>query len=333
VPTRPTRRPSLGALAAVIVALGLLPVTPAPAAAAGGTGFVGTVNEYRADANLGPVAFHPVINAIAVERGRQIADDRELGHDFEYLRRRFAEEGICWRGFGEIVASNGTGDVAAFGRQWFNSTVHRNVMLGDYTHASGSRESAGGRWYGVMVFVKLCNAPASAPTTSGFTDLGTSKFIDDIEWLVEQEITFGCASLRFCPSAAVTRGAMASFLQRAFDHPVASVDYFTDDDESSHEPAINSVRQANLTRGCATARYCPSVHVSRAQMATFLDRALGLPDTDVDFFTDDDGSIHEGAINRIAAAGITSGCGPDRFCPRSRVSREQMAAFLRRALD
>ena len=76
----------------------------------------------------------------------------------------------------------------------------------------------------------------------------------------------------------------------------------------------------------------PDTSVSRAQAATFLDRALGLPETDVDFFTDDDGSVHEGAINRIAAAGITTGCGSGRFCPRTRVSREQMAAFLRRAL-
>jgi hypothetical protein len=309
-----------------------LAVTPGIAAAGGGTGFVGMANEYRADARLGPVAYHAVINEIAVERGRQIADDRALGHDFDYLRRRFAEEGICWRGFGEIVARNGSGDFSAFGTQWFNSTTHRNVMRGDYTHASGSRESAGGQWYGVMVFVKICNAPASAPTTSGFTDLGTSKFIDDIEWLVEQEITSGCAPLRFCPRAAVSRAAMATFLERAFDIPGASADYFTDDEASSHEPAINSVRQANLTNGCAHVRYCPDLSVSRAQMATFLDRALALPDTDVDFFTDDEGSVHEDAINRIAAAGITTGCGSGRFCPRAKVSREQMAAFLRRAL-
>lgn len=329
MPNSRSRRLALSVLIAMLTALAL---TPGTAAAAGGTGFVGMVNEYRADAELGPVAYHSAINAIAAERGRQIANARELGHDFDYLRRRFAEEGICWRGFGEIVAWNGSGDFSAFGTQWFNSTIHRNVMRGDYTHASGSRESAGGQWYGVMVFVKVCNAPASAPTTSGFTDLGTSKFIDDIEWLVEQEITTGCGALRFCPRSPVSRGAMATFLERAFDIPGASADYFTDDDESAHEPAINSVRQANLTVGCAHVRYCPSTNVSRAQMATFLDRALDLPDTGVDFFTDDNGSVHEGAINRIAAAGITTGCGSGRYCPGAKVSREQMAAFLRRAL-
>jgi hypothetical protein len=68
-------------------------------------------------------------------------------------------------------------------------------------------------------------------------------------------------------------------------------------------------------------------------MARYLDRALDLPPTATDFFSDDDGSGYEDAINRLAAAGITEGCGDGRFCPGSWVSRAQMAAFLRRALD
>ena len=35
---------------------------------------------------------------------------------------------------------------------------------------------------------------------------------------------------------------------------------------------------------------------------------------------------------RIAAAGITTGCGPGLYCPGSGVTREQMATFLARAL-
>jgi poly-gamma-glutamate synthesis protein (capsule biosynthesis protein) len=50
-------------------------------------------------------------------------------------------------------------------------------------------------------------------------------------------------------------------------------------------------------------------------------------------FFDDDGSIHEGDIEAIAAAEITRGCGEaDLFCPDRAVTRGQMAAFLTRAL-
>ncbi len=53
-------------------------------------------------------------------------------------------------------------------------------------------------------------------------------------------------------------------------------------------------------------------------------------------FRDDDGNIHEGAIEAIAAVGITKGCNPptnDLYCPSDSVTRGQMAAFLVRALD
>jgi hypothetical protein len=49
-------------------------------------------------------------------------------------------------------------------------------------------------------------------------------------------------------------------------------------------------------------------------------------------FIDDDGSVHEPDIIRLAEAGITKGCDAVRFCPDSPVTRGQMAAFLRRAL-
>ncbi len=68
-------------------------------------------------------------------------------------------------------------------------------------------------------------------------------------------------------------------------------------------------------------------------MASFLSRAFGLPAATRDYFGDDNDSIHEANINRIAEAGITGGCAPDRYCPRSNVTRGQMAAFLHRAVD
>jgi glucose/arabinose dehydrogenase len=50
-------------------------------------------------------------------------------------------------------------------------------------------------------------------------------------------------------------------------------------------------------------------------------------------FTDDDGNIHEGRIEAISAAGITTGCGPSLYCPGAPVTRAEMAVFLIRALN
>jgi hypothetical protein len=68
-------------------------------------------------------------------------------------------------------------------------------------------------------------------------------------------------------------------------------------------------------------------------MAAFLDRALDLPSTTTDFFSDDETSTFESSINRLAAAKITGGCATKRYCPTATVTRGQMAAFLRRGLD
>ena len=45
-------------------------------------------------------------------------------------------------------------------------------------------------------------------------------------------------------------------------------------------------------------------------------------------FRDDDSSIHEHNIEFLVQRGIALGCGSDRFCPSSEVTREQMSAFL-----
>ncbi len=67
-------------------------------------------------------------------------------------------------------------------------------------------------------------------------------------------------------------------------------------------------------------------------MASFLARALDLATSSTDFFTDDDGNRHQADINRLAASGVTGGCGAGPFCPSANITREQMAAFLHRAL-
>jgi glucose/arabinose dehydrogenase len=165
-----------------------------------------------------------------------------------------------------------------------------------------------------------------------FSDITNSKFLDDIMWLYNEKATTGCTATLFCPKDELTRGQLASLLARALHLPMTSTDFFTDDDGTVHEPNINRIAAVGITTGCAANRYCPSRNVTRAEMATFLDRAVNLPLTGTDFFTDDDGLVHEDAINRVAAAGITLGCAEARFCPDGLVNREVAAAFLHRAI-
>ena len=167
---------------------------------------------------------------------------------------------------------------------------------------------------------------------SGFADTVGSPFDYDIAWLSEEGITAGCGNDRFCPRSTVTREQMASFLARALHLPATTQDRFSDDSSSPHEADINRLAASGTTGGCGPGRFCPRGSVTREQMASFLARALDLPATTRDHFSDDNGSPHQADINRLAEAGITGGCNASSFCPRSVVNREQMAAFLHRAL-
>jgi hypothetical protein len=112
---------------------------------------------------------------------------------------------------------------------------------------------------------------------------------------------------------------------------------FVDDNGHFAEGAIEAIAVEGITKGCnppINDRYCPDDEVTRGQMAAFLARALGLPVTNIDFFDDDDDSIFEQAINKLAVAEVTVGCNPPsntRYCPNDPVTRGQMAAFLARA--
>jgi hypothetical protein len=106
---------------------------------------------------------------------------------------------------------------------------------------------------------------------------------------------------------------------------------FYDIGTSPFQVEIAWLAESGITVGCGAGRFCPRVSVTREQMASFLVRALELPHVATDYFTDDAGSSHESDVNALAAAGVTSGCGPTTFCGGDPVTREQMAALLERA--
>ena len=192
-----------------------------------------------------------------------------------------------------------------------------------------------------MLRLALSIALLALPPGGTFVDDNGSVHEADIEAIAAAGITFGCnppRNDRFCPDEAATRGQMAAFLDRALSLEISPVDHFTDDDGTMFEDSINALAAAGISRGCNppdNTRYGPERSITRGEMATMLHRAFGYPDAIGNRFTDDDGSVHEAAINSIADAGVTLGCNPPDntwFCPDRPVTRAQMASFLARAL-
>ncbi len=107
-----------------------------------------------------------------------------------------------------------------------------------------------------------------------------------VERIAEHAITVGCNpdGTLYCPQDPVTRSQMALFLSRAFDLPEADAAEPSFDDVAEDHyafAAVESVRAAGITVGCSTEppKYCGARHVTRAQMAAFLSRAITRAET------------------------------------------------------
>ena len=142
----------------------------------------------------------------------------------------------------------------------------------------------------------------------------------------------------FCPGEAIDRKTMAVWTVRVLtgqDPPTVSQTRFSDvDAESFYAPFVERMAQLGITAGCGDGtRYCPDRSVTRAQMAVFLSRAYSLADGPDPGFTDvPAGAWYAADVARLAASGITAGCGDGTvFCPGRDTTRAQMATFLWRA--
>jgi hypothetical protein len=155
-----------------------------------------------------------------------------------------------------------------------------------------------------------------------------------------QQATGANSSIVFTP----TQGGTYVVLAQVSDDNGQSPAIFTtfvvlgDIGDSIFSGDIVWLRDEGITLGCnppTNDRFCPTQAVTRGQMAAFLVRFLGLTtvDSSIDFIDDDD-SIFETDIAKLATAGITYGCNPPdytMFCPNANVTRGQMAAFIHRA--
>ena len=126
----------------------------------------------------------------------------------------------------------------------------------------------------------LADLPASGP--EAFTDDEQSVHEANINRLAAANIVRGKGPQTYGPNGAgneVTRGQMATFLVAALDFlrptPLpAGPDAFTDDDGHTHEVNINKLAAIDVVDGTAGSNYSPDARLSRAQMASFLIRAL-----------------------------------------------------------
>lgn len=303
--------------------VGLSPAVAAVDPGSAEAQFVDLINNERDARGLGALTVDPALTNGARAQAAAIRDAGRLFHNPD-----LGSVTSGWTWIGENV---GYGlDVASLHAAFMNSTGHRsNILKSGATHVGLGVAVNGSTVWVAELFMTSNQTAAFTPP---FVDDDGSPYEPSIIKIASAGITSGCSTDLYCPSSFVSRAQMATFLVRAFGLPASSRDAFTDDGSSTHHANINALAAAGVTNGCQPGRFCPASTVTRGELATFIMRALNLSPVSRDYFSDDNGSVHEPAINAIAAAGISTGCSSGKFCPTHSVTREQMAGFIANAL-
>ena len=310
---------------------GLLVTVPPSAAEAridsvAETRFLDSVNAERAQRGIPRLRSSSDLVSVARRHSVRMADKNHLHHN-----PNLSTEVKDWQRVAENVGRGPS--VSSLHSALMNSAGHRaNILDSKVTQIGIGVEVRGSTVWVTQVF----RNPRTATTVS-VTDVKRSSTPGRAnETLARSGVTLGCGNGRYCPDRRVSRAEMGTCLARSGALLPQQPSTFSDTAQTAvHAANIEAIRKGRITTGCSATLYCPTRDVTRAEMATFLVRAKGLPvsGTTSRFGDVVPGSTHAGAIEALAKAGITNGCGSGNYCPNRPVTRAEMASFLTRTFQ
>lgn len=255
----------------------------------------------------------------------------------------------------------------------FNGVMYNGVVEAVYSSSNGgASEAANDQWGGPFKeYLSSVDDPQSLESPNPYRAwscavdfntiekrvLGSGKTLSAIA-VTERNTSGSAKTVTFYPTVGepvrVSSGTMATLVSwdcnpsrtslpsKYFDVTVGVPPdpdaAFNDIADSVHRSDIEYLAELGVAMACdaGPGSFCPNDRMRREDLAAFMVKALDLPPTELDYFTDDDGLPHEADINSLAEARITRGCNPpanDRFCPDDTVTRGQTAAFIVRAWE
>ena len=172
-----------------------------------------------------------------------------------------------------------------------------------------------------------------------FTDVEEDDFFyAPVLWAVEKGVTTGATETTFNPNGKCQRAAVVTFLWRAAGSPEPTIteNPFTDVEEKDFfYKAVLWAVEKNITTGTSATEFSPMKECNRAQVVTFLYRAMGEPEvtsTNNPFADVKADAWYGPAVLWAVENGITNGMSANEFGVNTTCNRAQVVTFLYRTL-
>ena len=157
-----------------------------------------------------------------------------------------------------------------------NWAVEKGITTGtDATHFSPDGICT--RAQAVTFLWRAAGSPAAKSAVMPFADVKAgSYYYDAVLWAVENGITKGTSDTMFSPDATCSRAQIVTFLWRSQKSPAAgTANPFTDVKASAYyADAVLWAVKEDVTKGTTNTTFSPDANCTRAQIVTFIWRAL-----------------------------------------------------------
>jgi len=171
---------------------------------------------------------------------------------------------------GTVVTLTATPKSGYTFKQWQVVTGGVTIKDNKFTMPAGNVE--------VKAIFEKNATPPPAPTVNPFVDVPSGVYYEEaVLWAVDKGITKGTDTTHFSPNGICTRAQAVTFLWRAAGSPAAKSGAmpFTDVKAGSYyETAVLWAVENGITKGTTATTFSPNDNCTRAQIVTFLYRAM-----------------------------------------------------------
>lgn len=172
-----------------------------------------------------------------------------------------------------------------------------------------------------------------------FVDVPEGSFYyDSVAWALDHGITTGTDATHFSPNNKCQRAAVVTFLWRAAGSPKPESDHnpFVDvKPKDYYYEAVLWAVETGVTNGLNATQFGPFSYCNRAQVVTFLHRAMGEPavtDSTNPFTDVPAGQWYTNAVLWAVENEVTNGLSATSFGPMKICNRAQIVTFLFRTM-